>query len=124
MSQPIDISPQAKKTVKELLQRYLPGVIVWAYGSRVKWTARPDSDLDLVVFAGQELCGNVANLREAFEESNLPFRVDVFIWDEVPEKFQEGIREDYIVMQEKRKRMKNLRKHGIICSGQSPRNHY
>ena len=93
VSKAIDISPQARKTVKELLQRYLPGVTVWAYGSRVKWTARPDSDLDLVVFAGKEQRGDVANLREAFEESNLPFRVDVFIWDEVPEKFREEIRE-------------------------------
>ncbi len=94
MSQPIDISPRAKKTIKELLQRYLPGVTVWAYGSRVKWTARPESDLDLVVFAGKEQRRDVANLREAFEESNLPFRVDVFIWDEVPERFREEIREE------------------------------
>ena len=85
----IDMNPKARRTIKELLQRYLPGVTVWAYGSRVKWTARPDSDLDLVVFANQEQRSNVANLREAFEESSLPFRVDVFIWDEVPEKVPE-----------------------------------
>ncbi len=100
MSQPIDISPRAKKTIKELLQRYLPGVTVWAYGSRVKWTARPDSDLDLVVFAGQEQWNDVANLREAFDESNLLFRIDVFTWDEVPETFRGEIREDYVVIQE------------------------
>ena len=104
VSQPIDISPQAKKTVKELLQRYLPGVTVWAYGSRVKWTARPDSDLDLVVFANKERRRNVADLREAFEESNLPFRVDMFIWNEVPEKFREEIREGHVVVREGDKR--------------------
>ena len=101
VSKTIDMNPKARRTIKELLQRYLPGVTVWAYGSRVKWTARPNSDLDLVIFAGKEQRGDVATLREAFEESNLPFRVDVFIWNEVPEKFREEIREGYVVVQEK-----------------------
>ena len=100
VSKTIDMNPKARRTVKELLQRYLPGVTVWAYGSRVKWTARPDSDLDLVVFVGKEQRGDVADLREAFEESNLPFRVDVFIWDEVPEKFRREILEGYVVVRE------------------------
>ncbi len=100
VSKTIDMNSEARKTVKELLQRYLPGVAVWAYGSRVKWTARPDSDLDLVVFLGKEQRGDVANLREAFDESDLPFRVDVFIWDEVPEKFREEILEGYVVVRE------------------------
>ena len=101
VSKTIDMNPKARRTIKELLQRHLPGVTVWAYGSRVKWTARPNSDLDLVVFAGKEQRGDVATLREAFDESNLPFRVDVFIWNEVPEKFREEIREGYVVVQEK-----------------------
>ena len=116
MSKTIDIGPQARKTVKELLQRYLPGLTVWAYGSRVKWTARPESDLDLVVFAGKEQRGDVANLREAFDESNLPFRVDVFIWDEVPEKFQEEIQEGYAVMQERMQSVVSNNTNGLPSS--------
>ena len=112
----IDISHQAQKTVKELLQRHLPGVTVWAYGSRVKWTARPDSDLDLVVFAGKEQRGDVATLREAFDESNLPFRVDVFIWNEMPEKFREEIREEYMVVQGEEERNQEKKEKWLLRS--------
>ena len=57
----------------------------------MKWTSRPSSDLDLVAFAGPEQQRQVGDLREAFEESNLPFRVDLLVWDEIPESFREEI---------------------------------
>ena len=50
----IDVEPQHLKTLLGLLAQYLPGVTAWAFGSRVKWTSRPDSDLDLVVFAKKD----------------------------------------------------------------------
>ncbi len=82
----------------ELLARHLPDTEVWAYGSRIKGNARPWSDLDLVVFAGPEKKKAVAELREAFEESDLPFRVDLFVWDELPESFRENIRNNHRVL--------------------------
>ncbi len=100
MSESLDITPAQMKTVRSLLRRHLPGVAAWAYGSRVKWTSRPESDLDLVVFASPDQQANVSDLREAFEESNLPFRVDLFVWDEVPEKFRKTIKAERFVVQE------------------------
>ena len=40
----------------------------------------------------------VADLREAFEESNLPFRVDLFGWDEVPESFKAHIEAQHVAI--------------------------
>lgn len=94
----IDITPKHKKLIIELLQRYLPNTPVWVYGSRVKGTARPQSDLDMVVFAMPAQRLEVSNLKEALEESNLPFRVDLFVWDEVPEEFRKNIEADRIVL--------------------------
>ena len=91
-----------RKEVAALLQRYLPDTEVWAYGSRVKFTAKPHSDLDMVAFAAKEQSQAVADLREAFEESYLPFRVDLFVWDEVPESFHRNIEEARVVVQEKK----------------------
>jgi len=71
---------------------------VWVYGSRAKQTSGPRSDLDLVVFSQTEQQRQVANLREAFEESNLPFRVDLFVWDEVPANFRNVIEKDHVVL--------------------------
>ena len=65
---------------------------------RAKWTSRPQSDLDLVVFATPEQNGQVGELREAFEESNLPFRVDLFVWAAVPEQFRKHIKRDHVVV--------------------------
>ena len=97
----IDITSDQKKIILDLLQRYLPDTEVWAYGSRVKWTAKPHSDLDLVAFAAEEQSRQVADLREAFEESDLPFRVDFFVWDEVPKRFHENIKKESITLQNK-----------------------
>ena len=98
MNQAIDINAGQRKTILGLLGRYLPNTTAWVYGSRVKWTSRPQSDLDMVVFASPEQERQVFDLREAFEESNLPFRVDLFVWDSVPEQFQEQIDADHVVL--------------------------
>ena len=98
MTPAIDITVEQRRTVLALLNRYLPDTTAWAYGSRVKWTSRPESDLDLVVFARPEQGVRVAELREAFEESDLPFRLDLFVWDEVPESFKARIEGDHVVL--------------------------
>ncbi len=93
----IDITAEQRKTVLSLLEKHLPNTTAWVYGSRAKWTARPQSDLDMVVFATPEQSSRVFDLREAFEESNLPFRVDLFVWNDVPERFRKHIKQDYVV---------------------------
>ena len=98
MTPAIDITAEQRRTVLALLNRRLPGTTVRAYGSRVKWTSRPESDLDLVAFARPEQSARVADLREAFEESNPPFRVDLFVWDEAPEGFRARIEAEYVVL--------------------------
>ncbi len=100
MSAEIEITPEQMKTLRVLLRRHLPGVVVWAYGSRVNRTARRESDLDLVVFATPGQQAHVSALREALEESNLPFRVDLFVWNEVPETFRKTIEAEHVVVQE------------------------
>ncbi len=94
----LQLSEKHRAMVEKLLARHLPGVEAWAYGSRVGGTAKPWSDLDLAVFAGRAQKNAVAELREAFEESDLPFRVDLFIWDEIPQTFRENIRRQHLVL--------------------------
>ena len=100
MTPAIDITAEQRRTILALLNLHLPDTTVWAYGSRVKWASRPGSDLDLVAFARPKHSAQVADLREAFEESNLPFRVDLFVWDEVPEGFRARIEADHAVLVE------------------------
>ena len=98
MTPAIDITAGQRRTVLALLNRHLPDTAAWACGSRVKGVSRPASDLDLVVFARPEQSAQVAELREAFEESDLPFRVDLFVWDEVPKSFRTRIEAEHAVL--------------------------
>lgn len=100
MTENIDISPSARKLLKELITRHLPGVEVWAFGSRVKWKARSNSDLDLVSFCPSEQIPKVSLLKEALEESSLPFPVDLLVWDNIPDDFRKNILENYVVFVE------------------------
>ena len=98
LDRPIDITANQRKTLLALLKRHLPNTTAWVYGSRVKWTSRPPSDLDLVVFTKPDQERRVSELREAFEASNLPFRVDLFVWDAVPEQFRKQIEAEHVVL--------------------------
>ncbi len=100
MTAAIDITTEQRKVLLALLRRFIPGVAVWAYGSRVKWTARPNSDLDLVAFTTPAQRHLVSELKDELAESNLPFLVDLHVWEEVPERFHEIIRKEYVVVQE------------------------
>ena len=99
MTTEIILPPEQLKLVLSLTQEHLPGVEIWAYGSRVRGNPRRYSDLDLVAFtkAGQSAQAN--DLREAFEESDLPIRVDLFLRDEIPESFHRQIEREYAVLQ-------------------------
>jgi len=100
MSAALDITKEQHKTLLKLLRKFIPGVAVWAYGSRVRWTARPNSDLDLVVFANLAQKPLVSELKDSLAESDLPFLVDIHVWDEVPQRFHSIIRKEYVVLQE------------------------
>ena len=106
----IDITTAQRKLILDLLGKHLPNTSAWAYGSRVTWKARPQSDLDMVVFATPEKAHAVANLKEAFEESDLPFRVDLFAWYEVPEQFQKNIMAEHVVLVEQQ----------VVALGENP----
>ena len=99
----IDLTSAQRQEVTTLLDRYLPDVEVWAYGSRVKFSTKPNSDLDMVVFISPKQKREVYQLKEAFEESSLPFQVDLFIWDEVPTQFHKNIEKERVVLQRKKK---------------------
>ena len=98
VNQDFDITADDRRTVLALLEQHLPTTAAWVYGSRVKWTSQPQSDLDLVVFSSPEQRDRVGTLREAFEESNLPFRVDLFVWADVPQAFREQILAEHVVI--------------------------
>ncbi|MBF0565614.1 MAG: restriction endonuclease subunit S [Nitrospirae bacterium] len=95
----IDINPNHLETVKRILAEHVPDCEVRAYGSRVTWTAKDYSDLDLAVVGTQPLESRTLHrLKEAFEESDLPFRVDVLDWHRIHESFRKEIEKHFEVV--------------------------
>ncbi len=92
------LTPAQMQILLDVLEKHLPGISVWAYGSRVRGLERPGSDLDLVVFASSSQARNVEALKDALDESDLPFLVDIHRWDSLPESFQDNIRRQYVVI--------------------------
>ena len=94
----LDLPERHCQILASLLRKHLPGVEVWAGGSRVSGASRPASDLDMVVFAKPEQAQQVSDLREAFEERNLPFRVDLSVWDDLPEDRRAQFEREHFVL--------------------------
>ena len=87
----IDLNPKHFETVQHILAKHVPGCEVRAFGSRVKWTAKDYSDLDLAVVGSKPLSWKQrGQLAEAFEESDLPMRVDVLDWHTISEEFKKN----------------------------------
>jgi type I restriction enzyme S subunit len=85
-----DLTDEHRGLVTEILRQHLPAASrVWVVGSRATGRARRYSDLDLAIDAGQRLTlDQFAILREAFEESDLPFAVDLIDWAAAGERFR------------------------------------
>ncbi len=96
----LDIKPADLKAVQAILRRYISDREVRAFGSRLSGTAKPFSDLDLAVMGNEPLPASIlADLKDAFSESDLPFKVDIVDWAETRENFRRIIEAAYVVVQ-------------------------
>jgi type I restriction enzyme S subunit len=96
----IDVNPEQLKTIVRILVEHVPECEARVFGSRVTRAAKDDSNLDLVVVGEHALDLNtLLRLKEAFEESDLPFRVDVVDWQTIGPTFQKVIEKKYEVVQ-------------------------
>ncbi|MGA2350287.1 MAG: nucleotidyltransferase domain-containing protein [Terracidiphilus sp.] len=95
----IDIRSAEWEIVSSILERHVPCLEVWAFGSRVKGTAKPFSDLDLAILGSQPLTlSTLAELADDFSESDLPFKVDIVDWATTSERFRKVIEEERVVL--------------------------
>lgn len=98
----LDLRAEHLVELRQLLHQYVPGVQVWAYGSRVTGGAHGGSDLDLVLRQSADLSARSAGLpalREALQQSRLPMLVDVHDWAELPESFHREIERCHVVIE-------------------------
>jgi len=95
----INVEAAHRQIIKGILDHRIPAFEVRAFGSRVSGTAKPYSDLDLVVMSQTKLPREVLyGLRDDFEESELPYRIDLLDWNRLSPEFKQAILSDSEVL--------------------------
>ena len=70
----------------------MPDAETIVFGSRIHGTAKPWSDIELAIKSKSPLDWKVlAEIKEAFQESGLPFRVDILDWSDISPTFCKAI---------------------------------
>jgi predicted nucleotidyltransferase len=88
----LDLKPHELEVVRNILNRFVPEAEIIVFGSRVHGTAKPWSDLDLAIKAESALDWKLLeDIKETFQESELPFRVDILDWNEITDAFRRVI---------------------------------
>lgn len=100
----LNLDSENLRKVKQILHRVIPEVEVRAYGSRVRGGAEKYSDLDLAIM-GQAgpIPGKLEELKNLFSLSNIPIKVDVSDWANLPASIRKEIEERSVVVQKAQK---------------------
>ena len=85
----IQISEKERKIINDIISQLAPDCDVLIFGSRYHGKAWEYSDLDLA-FVGEGKLGfdRCFDLKEAFSESDLPYRVDVLDYHAISPEFR------------------------------------
>lgn len=91
----LDLREKDWQIIKNILGHY--PYQFYAFGSRVKHTAKKFSDLDLCY---KEKIPNtvIAKIEGEFEESDLPFKVEILDWHHCDPDFQKKIEKDLVLL--------------------------
>lgn len=96
----LGITEKEHNIVLEILKEYFDKYSFYYYGSRIKGTFNKTSDLDILIRGNQEMpLRNLAELKEKFDESKLPYIVNFTDYNAIDEKFFNLIKEDLVQVQ-------------------------
>ena len=88
----IAVSPDEMEIILKIIKKYVPNCDVLAFGSRLKWTHTDSSDLDLALISKNKLgISIIAQIKEDFMESDIPYKVDVLDYNAISESFKKII---------------------------------
>ena len=97
MSINIDIRAKDLLIAQEIIKSLPEDIKVFVFGSRAKGTNKRASDLDLAIDAGRKLTKKeLSNLENAFDESDIPYKVDIVDMQNISDSFKKIIEETKI----------------------------
>jgi len=93
----LNLKPEHALILFEIFKKYCHKAEIWAYGSRVKGDFHNGSDLDLTVINFGEDDKSILQLRKLVRESDIPFLVDLTMFNDLPISFQNEIKKGYMI---------------------------
>jgi len=92
----LKLTSQQLIIIKNILKQHVPECEIRIFGSRINGKARPYSDLDLAIIGKDKLpLRTRRQLQENFENSELPFRVEILDWHSISDEFRNVITKQY-----------------------------
>jgi predicted nucleotidyltransferase len=93
-----DLSEKHLALVLMILSQHLPShAKIWLFGSRATGRAKKYSDIDLLIDIGNAIpIQLLSQLNSAFDESVLPYKVDIADANTITDAFKENIKSQII----------------------------
>ena len=86
------VNEKEQKIIESILEKYRGEYSFYYYGSRAKGNFQRPSDLDILVKGSKEMpIETFGQLRREFDESWLPFVVDLHDFHRISERFYQSI---------------------------------
>lgn len=90
------MEPRHLAIVQDILSKY--SYSFYAFGSRARGNPKTLSDLDICFF--DKIPSNIVmHIEEDFEESDLPYKVDIVDWNKCSDDFRALIKKDLVQIQ-------------------------
>lgn len=84
--------------IKGILAPYFKKYKFYFYGSRVRGDFRPLSDLDIMIKGESPMpADDFEALKEAFDDSNLPYIVNLADFYNISDEFYQMIKDDFVL---------------------------
>lgn len=92
----IDLEQKYIDFIKETVSNHLKDYKLYLFGSRVKNKAKKYSDIDIAIDSAEFTPEKKSQLEFIFEDSTIPYEVDIVDLNKITEKFKELITADLV----------------------------
>ena len=90
----LNVKQEYLNELKNIFSNYCPKAEIWAYGSRLTNDCHSGSDLDLTVKTFNDENKYLYELKELLNDSDIPFLIDINIFDNLPQSFIKCTKKD------------------------------
>lgn len=90
----IDLDNKYIDFIKNTVKKFLPDCKIYFFGSRVKGTAKKYSDADIALDSPKLNENILYKIKNEFENSTIPYEVDVIDINNISERFLKQIKND------------------------------